>query len=161
MSSKKLPEMIVKATAKEGRLLFNNPEDIRMYCIEHDGEDLFVHFQQEAKTADKYKMYAFWYTNILECALLGYTAAGYENLDKVHCDYLLRSELAKDFIRKPDGSYQVIMLDKKNMTKPRLHKLLQDAIFFIENDLQIRVPGSEEFKLKKATGRNFLNIDKP
>jgi hypothetical protein len=152
----KLPEMIISATAKDGRLIFKNHEDIYAYCIEHDGEDITLHLECEVKKLSKLGMYAFWYVNILECAVIGYLNAGYECPDKVTADYRLRAELAKDFLKNPDGSYQVIMLDKRNMTKARLHKLLSDAIFFIENNLNVRVPESSEYKIKASTGRNFL-----
>ncbi len=154
MSSKKVPTAIFKAFAKDGRPVFG--PDMDSYCIEHEGEELFVHVEPMVQVPEKMKMYSFWYCNILECAVIGYTAAGYESIDKVTADYLLRAELAKDFVKKPDGSYQVIMLDKKNMTKARLHKLLSDAIFYIESNLDIRVVEAEEYKLKKATGINFI-----
>jgi hypothetical protein len=157
--SKKVPESIFKAFARGGKPVFG--PDMNSYCIEHEGEELFVHVEPAVQLSSKMKLYAFYHVNILECAVIGYTAAGYEGIDKVKADYLLRAEFAKDFIKLPDGSYKPIMLDKKGMTMPRLLKYVQDCIFFIENELQIRVPEAEEFKLKKATGRNFLNIDKP
>jgi len=152
----KLPEMIIRASAQEVRMAFKNNSDVNAYCIEHEGEDLLVHFEAEVKKSSKFSMYAFWYCNILECAVIGYTGAGYSGIDKVTADYLLRADFAKDFVRKPDGSYQPIMLDKKRMTKPRLHKLLSDAIFFIENELNVRVTESSEYQIKKATGINFI-----
>mgnify|MGYP006921356593 CR=1 FL=1 len=156
--SNKIPELIFSARAENEKLLFRNPEDVRKYCIEHSDEDLLVHIQPLAKTAPKLKMYAFYYVNILECAVIGYTNAGYEGVDKVTADYLLRAQFAKDYIRKPDGTYEPIMLDKRNMSKARLLKLLQDSIMFIENDLGIEVADSEEYKVMKATKRNFKKV---
>lgn len=156
--SKKIPEIILKAKALDGKLIFNQQNDVYAYCVEHSGEDLMVHFEPEAQVSPKMKLYAFYYANILECAVVGYTYAGWEAVDKVKADYLLRAELAKDFIKRPDGTYEPIMLDKKNMSKARLLKLVQDAIFFIENDLQVRVAGSDEYKLMKATKREFKKV---
>lgn len=156
--SSKVPELIFSAKAINKKLLFGSPADIEAYCIEHQDEDLLVHIQPLSKTSPKLKMFAFYYVNILECAVVGYTNAGWESVDKVKADYLLRAELAKDFIKKPNGEYQVIMLDKRNMSKARLLKLLQDSIMFIENDLGVRVGGSDEFKIMKATKRNFKKV---
>ena len=156
--SSKLPEAIFKCTAIDGEPVWAS-EDFRRYLIEHEGEELILHAKPSVKTAEKLKMYAFWHVNILNCAVLGYTYAGYPGMDTVKADYLLRAEFAKDFIQKPDGTYIPIMLEKKSMTKARLLKLLQDAIQFIEQDLQVEVADAQEWKVKKITGRNFKTVN--
>lgn len=155
--SQKVPEAIFSAIAEHGKLKFSS-DDIGKYCKEHEGESLFIHIEPLAQVPEKLRMYAFWHVNILQCAVIGYTYAGYSGVDTVMADYLLRSEFAKDFIKNPDGTYTPIMLDKKNMTKARLLKLMQDAIFFIEDTLQTQVPSAEEWKVRKLTGKNFKEI---
>jgi len=154
----KVPEVIFKAFAKEGKIRFTDPEDLYKYCIEHDGEELFVYLKESNKASDKMKMYAFYYVNILQCAVIGFTSVGYEGIDIVKADYLLRASFAKDFIQKPDGSWIPIMLDKRNMSKNRLLKYITDCIFFIENELQITVPSSDEYKVQIKTGQNFKKV---
>ena len=154
----KVPEIIFKAFVKDGKLKFTDPEDVFKMCVEHEGQSLLVHFKEESKTSEKMRMFAFYYVNILQCALIGYTNAGYEGLDIVKTDYLLRAEFAKDFIQKPDGSWVAIMLDKRNMTKARLLKYITDCIFFIENELQVTVPSSDEYKVSVQTGKDFKKI---
>lgn len=156
--SKKIPEAIFTAKAVNGKIVVSEPDHLNFYAIEHDNEELFVHVEPIVQLPEKMKLYAYYHVNILQCAVIGYTAAGYPGIDTVKADYLLRAEFAKDFIRKPDGSYTAIMLDKRNMTKTRLLKFAQDCIFFIETELGIIVPSSEEFKIKKATGKNFKEI---
>jgi len=158
--SKKVQESIFPFTCKDGRVVWTYPEDVRKYCIEHEGEEIYAGFDPAVKLSAKMKLYAFYHVNILNCAVIGYTYAGYEGIDKVKADYLLRAEFCKDFIKKPDGTYQPIMLDKRNMTAARLVKFVQDCIMFIEETLQVDVPSSEEYKLSKGTGRSFKNVDK-
>lgn len=160
MATKRVPEVIFSATAYNERLVFDNTEDLRKYLVEHAGEKLFVHIEPEAQIAPKMKQYAFYHKVILHCAVLGYTNAGYEGIDNVNADYLLRASFCKDFIKNPNGEYIPIMLDKRNMTKTRLHKFMEDCIFFIENDLQVIVPDSDTYKLNKVSGRNFKKIER-
>lgn len=151
-------EAIFSRICKDGKLVPLNPEDEHKYAIENDGEIIVCHYKPMAKTGEKMRMYAYYYRVILDCAMIGFTYIGYEGIDKVKSDYLLRAEFAKDFIMRPDGSAQIIMLDKKNMTKARLLKYLQDCIMFIENELQQKVPDSYEYKIKKLTGRSFTEV---
>lgn len=159
MSSRKIPEVIFTAKALNGYIVFDNMEELSMYALEHEQEELMVHIIPAAKVSPKLKMYKYYHKVILNCAMIGYTHAGYPNLDLVSTDYLLRAELAKSFVEKPGGEYQPIMLDKRNMTKARLHKYLEDCIFFIETQLQVIVPDSEAYKSGGDTGnRNFKTI---
>lgn len=153
-------EAIFSKVSKDGKLVSLSPDEERKYALEHDGEIIVAHYKPMAKTGEKMRMYAFYHSVMLECAMIGFTYIGYEGIDKVKADYLLRAEFAKDFIVRPDGSTQVIMLDKRNMTKARLLKYLQDCIMFIESELQQNIPDSSEYKLKKLTGRDFKEVKK-
>lgn len=150
--------MLIEFTCRGGKPLFKNQEDLYRYCVEHEGEEIIASLRPKVNTPAKKKMFAFYHANVLQCAMIGYTAAGYPGMDTVKADYLLRAELAKDFIEKPDGSYEPVMLDKRNFTKARLLKYLQDCIFFIESDLQVRVPSADEYRAAIATGRNFIDV---
>jgi len=147
-------ESLFKAFASGGKIVFNNSEDLSTYAHEHEGQEFSVRFTPIAKGTEKEAMYAYYHTAILDSAVMGFTYRGYEGIDKVKADYLLRAELAKDFIKKPDGSFEAVMMDKKNMTKARLLKYVQDAIMYIEINLEQRVPDADEWKHRKA-GRNF------
>lgn len=159
MSSRKVPEVIFSAVSRGNALVWHNPDDLERYLIEHRDEELFIHIELAAKLSQKMQMYKFYHRVILQCAVIGYTAVGYEGVDNVKADYLLRSEFAKDFIKGPKG-WEPIILDKRNMTKARLHKYLEDCIFFIENELQQGVPDSEAYKINKATGKNFRPVER-
>lgn len=156
--TKKIPDAIFSAVAANGKLTFVNEEHLKWYMSEHDTEELAVHIMPTVKLSQKLKMYAYYHANVLNCAVLGYTAAGWPGIDNVKADYLLRAEFAKDFIKKPNGDYVPIMIDKRNMTKARLLKFIQDCIFFIESDLGIEVPSTDEYRVKKTTGRIFKEV---
>ena len=154
----KISEAIFKATAKNKKLVWHNVYDLERFLIENEDVDLFVTFKQLNKLSEKFKMYAYYHGPLLACAIIGYTNAGYSGIDKVKADYLLRAEFAKDFILKPNGDTQVIMLDKSSMNKTRLLKLLVDCIQFLEEELDMECPDSEEWKLKRQTGKDFKKV---
>lgn len=154
----KISEAIFNFTAKNGKPIWHNIYDFERFLMENEGMELYVTFKQANKLSEKWKMYNFYHGVILNCAIVGYTKAGYSGIDKVKADYLLRAEFAKDFIVGPGGKTTVIMIDKSTMSKSRLLKLLQDSIQFIEEDLQMEVPDSNEWKAYKASGKNFTTV---
>lgn len=154
----KISEAIFKFTAKGGKAIYHNVYDFERFLLENEGLELYTTFKQANKLSEKWKMYNFYHGPLLACAIVGYTKAGYSGIDKVKADYLLRAEFAKDFIIGSGGKTTVIMIDKSTMSKSRLLKLLQDAIFFIEEELQMEVPDSNEWRAKKDTGKNFTTV---
>ena len=151
-------EAIFKGRSQNGRLVFYNSEDVQKVLDENDGEDIIIEMKPESKTSQKMKMYAFYHGPLLHCAMIRYTFAGWDGIDKVKADYLLRAEFAKDFIKRPDGEYVPIMIDKRKMTKNRLLKYIQDCLLFIEIELKQSVPDSESYKASKGTGHNFKKV---
>lgn len=156
--SSKLETFILEFTAKGGKPVWKNPDDLYRHCVEHEGEDITVQMLPTVKTAKKLKMFRFYYVNVLHCAVIGYTHAGYPAMDTVKADYLLRAECAKSFIEKPNGEFEPIMLDKRSMTNARLLKYLQDCIHFIESELGVRVPSAEEYRMQRDTGISFREV---
>lgn len=154
----KVSEAIFNFTAKGGKPLWHNVYDFERFLLENEGVELYVTFKQANKLSEKWRMYNFYYGVVLTCAIVGYTKAGWSGVDKVKADYLLRAEFAKDFILGPGGKQTIIMIDKSTMSKSRLLKLLQDCIHFIEEELQMEVPDSNEWKAKKASGKNFTTV---
>lgn len=151
-------EAIFKALASKGKILYNNIYDLEKYCLENDGTEIMVSIKPFAKTGPKLRLYAYYHGPLLDYALKAYSSAGYEGMDKVKVDYMLRAEFAKDFILKPDGEAIPIMLDKSKMTKERLTKYVSDCLFHLEQEFQMEPPDSESYKINKATGRNFTQV---
>jgi hypothetical protein len=154
----KISEAIFKGTSKNGSFLWHNIYDLERFMMENEGLELYVTFKQANKLSEKWKMYNFWHGPLLACAVIAFTRAGYDGVDKVKADYILRAEFAKDFILGPNGKQTVIMLDKSGMSKGRLLKLLQDAIYWLESEFQQETPDSQEWKAYKATGKEFTTV---
>lgn len=139
--------------------MWHNIFDLERFLSENEGVDLSWTCKQTNKLSEKWRMFAYYHGPLLDCAVIALTRAGYSGVDKVKADYIIRAEFAKDFIIKPNGETQVIMLDKSGMNKQRLHKLLTDAIHWLEEEFQQECPDSQEWKMQKITNRNIRRIE--
>jgi tricorn protease-like protein len=152
MSSPK--KAIFRATSDGEKIVFNNPSDVKLFLQAHKDKRLVVTIESEADLSEKQRMYAYYHTAVLDSAVTGYTRAGYECVDKVVADYLLKANHAKDFVyNKIKNTYEPYLIDKKDMDRDRLFKYLSDCVFHIEVDLGIIVPDSKEH-LEKRSLRN-------
>lgn len=151
-------EAIFRSICKNGFIVSLNPEDERKYALEHEGQEIFKTYKLAARVSEKMRLYSFYHGPLLDCAVIGFTYRGEPGIDKVKADYLLRAEFAKDFIKRADGTYTPIMIDKKDMSKPRLLKFVQDCLFFIETELGQSVPDSDAYKISKETQRKMRRV---
>ncbi len=152
-------EAIFTVKPIKGKIIY--PEDLTKYLLERDGVDQIISIKDAAKTAEKMQMYAFLFGPVMSCAVDGFTAAGYEGVDKVKARYLLEAELCKaEVYNKKTGEIQMYTESIAGMSKKRLLKFINDVLFFLEIELGQRVPDSEEWKAKLSTGRNFKAVNK-
>ena len=154
----KSDEAIFRAMCTQGKFLYLHPDDMYTYAMENAGTEVTVHVVPAVKTSEKQKMYNYWYGPLLNCAVKGFTEAGYEGVDKEAADYLLKSLFAKDFVKRPDGQFEPVIKGKAKMNKARLLKLIQDALHFLESQLNQSVPDAEEYKMMQLTGRSIKRI---
>jgi hypothetical protein len=122
------------------------------------GKKCVLTVRLEENYSEKERMYAFYYGPILAAAVQGYTGKGYEGVDKVSADYMLAAEFLKGFVKTPDGEMVPTVLSKKNISKERLLKYVQDCILFVEKELEWQVPDSLEWKTFQVTGRKLKNV---
>lgn len=124
-----------------------------------DGTEVSVEVEEIANLTDKQKLYAYYHKVVLRMhATPAFRKAGYEGEDEVTTDYRLRSMFAKIHLKKPDGTFDVAIEDKKKMTKARLLDFICDVIHFLETEMGETVSDSEEFKIWKATGKKMTKI---
>src|SRR4051812_18283954 len=142
-------EAIFTADSKNGKLHYTNTEDLFKFCMEHDGELIHVAMRPLAKTSEKMRMYAYLFGPVMFCAVQGFTAAGYEMMDKVKARYMLEAQCAKaEIYNSKTQKIEVYTESIAGMTKTRLYKFIVDVLFFLEAELGQRVPDSEEWKVK-------------
>ena len=133
-------------------------DDFGKYLQEKKNRPLIISLDEVANYPEKERMYAYYHGPLLDCAVQGYAAAGWEGVDKVVADYKLLAEVGKDYIKNPEGEYEPYLLPKSGMTKDRFHKYLHDCILFLETELHQKAPDSEAYKMKEQTGYWFKSV---
>lgn len=125
--------------------LMTNP-DFHNYLKKYEGEELEIHISPAVKTAEKERMYAFYHKVVLGVAMQVFSDDGWESVDKVKADYLLKAECAKaPLYNTITGEVDVYLEDKAAMTKERLYKYISDCITFLEVERGAKVPDSSSF----------------
>lgn len=142
---------------KLGDLISN--QDFIDYLSENAEVELYVQIQHKASLTEKELMYAYYHRVVLGIAISALTDAGYELMDKVKADYILKSHCAVGTMIK-NGEEVIYLEDKARMPKKRLYKYISDCIFFLESELGVRVPSSESYKNKEKYGYAFESVKK-
>jgi hypothetical protein len=146
--------------ALKGRAYWDNPDDFYKYCMENDEQELYCEIKPLSKLSEKQKLYNYLFGPTMDCAVRGYTAAGWEGIDKVKARYMLQAEFAKEEVYNPKtGKVKVVLEDVASMTKERLLKFVVDILFFLESELEQTVPDSSEWKAKLLSGRDFKKVN--
>jgi hypothetical protein len=114
------------------------------------GQKFMVYLTPWDPSDEKLLMYAYYYASVLESARIGFRRQGYHGMDKDKCDNELKLMFASYKYMTPKGE-RIGMLDKRRMSKPRLHQFIEDCILFIEQDLETQVITVEEFKQKNPS----------
>ena len=141
---------------KLGDLVSNS--DFKDFLTENAEKPLTMILKPGIKAGSKDSLYNFYHGVILPVAIEALTGAGYEMMDKIKSDYLLKSQCATGTMVR-NGIEEIYLEDKARMTKKRLTKYVSDCIFFLENDLGVeKVPDSESYKNLQKTGYDFKSI---
>jgi hypothetical protein len=150
---------IFKFTPKEGYnlrdILFDliHNQDFIRYLKANVGNPLIAMFSPAKNQSEKEQMYAYYHKVVLGVAMQAFTDDGWEGVDKVKADHLLKSMFAKDIMyNHKTGKEEVYLEDKSAMNKGRLIKFITDCIIWLEIERGVAVPDADEYKAYKQTG---------
>lgn len=138
--------------------LFNKP-GFQEYIETFIDHEIIVEMKPKVQAGEKLQMYAFYRGPLMDVAVECFTAAGYEGVDKVVAHYLLQAQCAKDFVIDANGNEKPYTISMSDMITKRLHKYIQDCIFFLESELGAQnIPDAEIYKNKERTGHSFKSV---
>jgi len=145
---------------KLGELIYN--EEFIKYLSHMQGKEIRMELKPAVRSNTKQALYDFYHGPLMAVVISTYTDAGYELMDEVKCDYLLKAEFAKGTMTTPNGE-EVYLLDKSKMNKDRLVKFVNDVITHLEMDFGVppeKIPDAKAYKELMNTGENFDSIKK-
>lgn len=92
---------------------------------------------------EKERMYAYYQTVIIEVARLFLRDTG-EQADEYDADIFLKSMFAKKDVIAPYTKEEfIVLIDKKDMSRKRIHEFINDCIFYLEK-MGYEVPGPKK-----------------
>jgi hypothetical protein len=142
---------IFRAISDGEQVVYNNPHDAQIFLEIHKDKRLVVNIQVEEEMGQKNLLYAYYQAAVIPAAIIGLTNAGWEAVDAVYADHVLKANSAKDFkVHVETGEMTPYLLDKSTMSKERLTKFVSDSILFIETTLGVLVPDSQEYLEKRS-----------
>lgn len=137
-------------TGKCGKLIPDNRYDLETYLLENEGEELLMSIKPVAKTSEKMRMYAYLFGIVMEAAVRGFTYQGWQGMDKVKARYRLQAEFCKaEMYNEKTDTVEIFLEELSGMSKKRLYKFLMDCIWYVEENLQQKVPDSSRYKNMK------------
>jgi hypothetical protein len=149
-------EALFQLTPEQGKLKIIHGGDLERYLHEKEGIPQIVKLKDYASSTEKERMFSFLFGPCMSCAVDGFTAQGYEGVDKVKARYMLEAEFCKAESYNPKtGKTSVYIEGVSSMGVKRLHKFITDVLFFLETELGQKVPDAEAFKLRVKTGRDY------
>ena len=153
-----MSKAIFEAMPEHGRLTFNT-KDARDYLLEKEGVPQYITMQDADKISKKLKMYNYLYKVVYPAAVNAFRHHGYEGANTAWVDHKLKSWFAMKSLETKEGETdEYYPEDKGSMSKDRLHKYLSDCIFFVEKELDCRVPDATEYKIYQQSGRKYKKI---
>lgn len=135
-------------------------EDFAKYLTHMVDTPIRMEMKLDVKKNTKQALYDYYHGPLMAVAIQAYTSAGYEMMDQVKCDYLLKAECARGTMTTPDGE-EFYLLDKSRMPKKRLVKFVNDCIVHLEMNLNVpakNIPDSESYKNLHTLGHAFKSV---
>ena len=139
--------------SKEMMEELSSQKDVQTLMQGTIGKELTVEMKLSTKIPEKARMYNFYHRVILGIAMQCFSNDGWEAVDKVKADYILKAECGKGIMyNHKTGEEDIYLLDKAKMNKDRLHKYITDCITFLEVEKGYIVPDSASFIAEIQTG---------
>lgn len=136
-------------------------EDFQRFLRFNTGKSVTGTFCLTEKLSEKERLYAYYHKVILNIAIELFSGDGWEAVDKVKADYLLKAECAKSIMynRKTDTE-EIYLIDKASMNKDRLRKYIIDCITYLEVERGCIVPDSSSYMMELKSGiSGFVNVN--
>lgn len=128
-------------------------KDFKTFIKNNVGKYITASFKLSQRIPEKERMYSYYHRVVLSVAMRAFTDDGWESVDKVKADYLLKAECGKEIMYNAKTQQEEIyLLDKSRMNKDRLRKFITDCIIFLEVEKGCSVPDSSSYLMELRSG---------
>jgi hypothetical protein len=153
MAKQKAIQFVGEAMTAKGGLQYLYPYEHQRWCLQYPEQRVLVTMQLLSDIPTKMRMFAYLHGPLIDCLMIGYENAGYNELVSSDLYYILKTRYASEPWYNPvTKKEESRIIDFSNPKTPadRLHKFISDLIWHLEQDLGGEAPNSEEYNMKKG-----------
>lgn len=128
-------------------------KDVQTFLRGHKDQEITVEMKPTAKLSEKVMMYNYYFKVVLGVAIECFENDGWESMDKVKADHLLKLECGKQLMyNEKTNTEQVYLFEKSAAPKKELHAFICRCITYLEVERGYKVPDSESYTFGKESG---------
>ena len=128
-------------------------KDVQTFLRGYIDQEITVEMKPTAKLSEKVLLYNYYHRVVLGVAIECFENDGWEAMDKVKADYLLKMECGKELMyNEKTDKQQIYLFEKSAATKKDLHAFISRCITYLEVERGYIVPDSSSYKFGKESG---------
>ena len=129
------------------KMAWDNTAEVQRYLAAYRGQKLSFNIKVVSELSEKMRLYRYLHKAVLPVLMEEFTKAGFELLDIVKTDKILKSVIARDYIvNEKTGKVIETTEDKRDMNKARLLKYIVDALHLLESQYGRTVMSGDDYK---------------
>lgn len=148
-------ELILTAKCIDGKVKWNNPDELSRFAVHHDGHTISAKLNLVTDISEKERMFAYLFGPLLDTVQTALMHHGYGQLSKKDCYLIMKDRYGKqpwyNPLTKKEMDTLVDFSDEKT-TKVELLNFITNIIMFLEQDLGFEPPDSETYKIQQRLG---------
>lgn len=144
-----------EAMSINGQLQYLNPAEFNKWCQQYPNQRALVTIELLSDVPEKMRMFAYLHGPLMDCMLLAYEEAGYNQISSADLYLALKAQYATEPWYNPltkKEEKKIIEFSDPKVPTDRLTKFINDLVYHLEQDLNWQAPNSEEYKFNKALG---------
>jgi hypothetical protein len=148
-------ELLLTGTCYDGKIKWNNVDELKRFCIHYDGEDVVVRINKTTDITKKEKLFAYLFGPLLDTLQTGFAHAGYGDLSKKDCYIIMKQRYgSKPWYNPLSKKEETILVDFSDdkTTQDELLEFINNIVIFLERDLEVEAPDSEAYKVQMRLG---------
>ncbi len=153
MSRKPRVELILIGHTKDGKVIRDMEMESR-FAQHHDNSKVMISYRPYGSLVQKERLFAYLFGPLLQCLANAMEDAGMEGSKKDWYEAMKGRYAAFPWYNPLSKKEEVRTLDfsSDSTTSAQLGKFVNDIVLFLEMEVGVEVPDSEEYKTQKRLG---------
>lgn len=161
MSRKPRVELILIGHTKDGKVIRDMELENR-FALHHDNSKVMISYRPYGDLSNKERLFAYLFGPLLQCLQNAMEDAGMEASKKEWYEAMKSRYAAYPWFNPLSKKEEVRTLDfsSDSTTAAQLGKFVNDIIMFLEIEVGVQAPDSEEWKTQQRLGSSKRTFNK-